>query len=207
MTRWLDDVRRAFVLRLPRRSAAGAKAGALVLMLGLPAGALAQAGDGSAAQQKSPGAGPVIVLETVKGTIEFETYPDEAPKTVERILELVKKNFYNGQRFHRAEPKFLVQIGDPQSRLPQMIDHWGRSGFGKPIGVAEITKKRRHLRGAVGMAYAGTDPRNADSQFYIVLANRPELDPKYTVFGRVISGMAVADRLEKGDMLKRASVK
>ena len=158
------------------------------------------------AQQKSPGAGPVIVLETVKGTIEFETYPEEAPKTVERIVELVKKNFYNGQRFHRAEPKFVVQIGDPQSRLPQMIDHWGRSGFGKPIGVAEITKKRRHIRGAVAMGHTG-DPRDANSHFYITLANRPDLDGRYTVFGKVITGMAVADRLERGDMLKRASVK
>ena len=61
----------------------------------------------AAAQQKSPGAGPVIVLETAKGTIEFETYPEEAPKTVAQIVELVKKSFYNGLRFHRAEPNFL----------------------------------------------------------------------------------------------------
>ena len=160
-----------------------------------------------AAQQKSPGAGPVIVLETVKGTIEFETFPDEAPKTVARVVELVKKNFYNGQRFHRAEPKVLVQIGDPQSRNPQMVDYWGRAGFGKPIGVAEITKKRRHVRGAVGMAYAGTDPRQADSQFYIVLSNRPEWDPKYTVFGRVITGIAIVDKIAKGDMMRRATVR
>ena len=157
--------------------------------------------------QGSPGAGPVIVLETARGTIEFETYPDEAPRTVARIVELVKKNFYNGQRFHRAEAKFLVQIGDPQSRLPQMAEHWGRAGFGKPIGVAEITRKRRHVRGAVAMAYAGSDPRQADSQFYITLSPQPALDAKYTVFGRVTSGMPVADRLVRGDMLKRASVK
>jgi peptidyl-prolyl cis-trans isomerase B (cyclophilin B) len=160
-----------------------------------------------AAQQKSPGAGPVIVLETVKGTIEFETYPDEAPKTVARIVELVKKNFYNGQRFHRAEPKFVVQIGDPQSRLPQMSEYWGREAFGTPIGVAEITRKRRHVRGAVAMGYAGTDPKQASSHFYITLANRPDLDGRYAVFGKVISGMGIADRLERGDMLKRASVK
>ena len=158
-------------------------------------------------QQTSPGAGPVVVLETVKGVVEFETYPEEAPKTVARVLELVKRNFYNGQRFHRAEPKFLVQIGDPQSRNMQMIDWWGRGGFGKPLGIAEITKKRRHVRGAVAMAYAGTDPRGADSQFYIVLSPRPELDAKYTVFGRVISGMPVVDQLKKGDMLRKASVK
>ena len=190
-----------------RRLAAVLGAGCSVLgALVLVPGALVPVPGAAAAQEKSPGAGPVIVLETVKGTIEFETYPDEAPKTVERIVELVKKNFYNGQRFHRAEPKFVVQIGDPQSRLPQMIEHCGRSGFGKPIGVSEITKKRRHVRGAVAMAHTG-DAREASSQFYITLANRPDLDGKYTVFGRVISGMAVADRLEKGDMLKRASVK
>ena len=159
------------------------------------------------ARQTSPGAGPVIVLDTDKGTIEFETYPDEAPQTVARIVQLVKKNFYNGQRFHRAEPKFVVQIGDPQSRIPQMSDHWGRDSFGTPIGVAEITKKRRHVRGAVAMGYAGTDPKQASSHFYITLANRPDLDGRYAVFGRVISGMAVADRLERGDRLKRASVK
>lgn len=158
-------------------------------------------------QEKSPGAGAVIVLETAKGTIEFETYPEEAPKTVARVLELVKKNFYNGLRFHRAEPKFVIQVGDPQTRNMQMKDWWGRSGFGKPIGVAEITRKRRHVRGAVAMAYAGTDPRAADSQFYILLRNAPELDAKYTVFGRVISGLGIADRIQRGDVLKKASVK
>lgn len=161
----------------------------------------------SSASQTSPGAGPVIVLETAKGTIEFETYPDEAPKTVARIVELVKKGFYNGQRFHRAEPKFVIQVGDPQSRNMTLQDWWGRGGFGKPIGVAEITKKRRHVRGAVAMGYAGTDPKMADSQFYITLRAAPELDAKYTVFGKVINGLGVIDRITRGDLLKKASVK
>ena len=160
----------------------------------------------SAAPQKSAGAGPIIVLETAKGTIEFETYPEEAPRTVARIVELVKKGFYNGQRFHRAEPKFVIQIGDPQSRDMSKQDWWGRSGYGKPIGVAEITKKRRHVRGAVAMANTG-DPRMADSQFYITLRAAPELDPKHTVFGRVINGMGVIDRIVKTDVLRKASVK
>ncbi len=170
-------------------------------------GALVTASGPVSTAQPSPGAGAIVVLETAKGTIEIETYPDEAPKTVARILELVKKNFYTGQRFHRAEPKFVVQIGDPQTRNMQLKEWWGRAGFGKPIGVSEITKKRRHLRGAVAMAYAGQDPRAADSQFYITLRNAPELDAKYTVFGKVINGMAVADRIERGDVLKKASVK
>src|SRR4051794_18755474 len=71
---------------------------------------------GAAAQEKSPGAGAILVLETARGTIEIETYPEEAPKTVARVVELVKKNFYNGQRFHRAEPNFVIQVGDPVSR-------------------------------------------------------------------------------------------
>src|SRR3954468_20659243 len=76
--------------------------------------------------QTSPGAGPVIVLETAKGNIEIETYPEEAPKTVEQIVALVKKNFYNGLRFHRAEAG-IVQIGDPQTRNMLMKDYWGRA--------------------------------------------------------------------------------
>ena len=162
----------------------------------------------TSAQEKSPGAGPIIVLETVKGTIEFETYPEEAPKTEARILELVKKNFYTGLRFHRAEPQFLIQIGDPQTRNMQLKDWWGRSGSGTPIGASEITKKRRHVRGAVGMAYGeGADPRSADSQFYIMLRSDPGLDAKYTVFGRVISGIGIADRIQRGDILRKATVK
>lgn len=160
-----------------------------------------------AAQQKSPGAGPIIVLETAKGTVEFETYPEEAPKTVARIIELVNKGFYNGQRFHRVDnPPFVVQIGDPVSRDMSRMDWWGRQGSGKPIGVAEITKKRKNGIGAVGMGHAG-DPKLADSQFYITRRVAPELDGKYTVFGRVVKGMDVVNKLQKGDVLKRAYVK
>jgi cyclophilin family peptidyl-prolyl cis-trans isomerase len=158
------------------------------------------------AQQKSPGAGPIIVLETVKGTIEFETYPEEAPKTVARVLELVKKSFYNGLRFHRAEPNFVVQVGDPVSRDMSRRDWWGRQGSGTPIGVAEITKKRRNVVGAVSMAHGGT-PTAADSQFFILRRNAPELDGKYTVFGKVLKGMDVVGKIERADILKRAYVK
>jgi cyclophilin family peptidyl-prolyl cis-trans isomerase len=157
-------------------------------------------------QQTSPGAGPVVVLETAKGDIEFETYPEEAPKTVARILELVRNGFYDGQRFHRAEPNFVVQIGDPASRDLSRKDWWGRGGSGTPIGTAEITKKRSNVRGALGMGHSG-DPRAADSQFYITLRAAPELDGKYTVFGRVIEGMEVVLRIQRGDLLRRAYVK
>lgn len=168
--------------------------------------AVAMCGSVLPAGQTSPGAGPVIVLESEKGVIEFETYPDEAPKTVAHIVGLVKRNFYNGLRFHRAEPNFVVQIGDPQTRNMQMVEWWGRTGSGKPVGVAELSKKRRHMRGSVAMAHSG-DARNAESQFYILMRAAPELDGKHVVFGRVIKGMDVVMRLQKADRLKRAYVK
>jgi cyclophilin family peptidyl-prolyl cis-trans isomerase len=161
----------------------------------------------AAGQQKSPGAGPILVLETVKGTIEIETYPEEAPKTVARILELVKKNFYNGQRFHRAEPNFVIQIGDPVSRDMSRQEWWGRQGSGKAIGVGEVTKKRRHAAGAVSMAYPGNDRTQADSQFFILRRAAPEFDGKYTVWGKVLKGMDVVGKIQRGDILKRAYLK
>jgi cyclophilin family peptidyl-prolyl cis-trans isomerase len=168
---------------------------------------LGSAAGPASAQKPSPGAGPVIVLNTAHGAIEFETYPEEAPKTVAQIVGLVKKGFYDGLRFHRVEPNFVVQIGDPQTRNMQMQKWWGRGGSGKPIGAAEITKKRRHLRGAVAMGYAGNNPKSADSHFYITLSARPDLDGRYVVFGRVIRGMDVVDRIQRADVLEKATVK
>ena len=159
-----------------------------------------------AAPAAKAGPAPVIVLDTVKGAIEIETFPEDAPKTVQHIVALVKKNFYNGLRFHRTEPNFLVQVGDPQSRDMSREAWWGRGpGSGTPIGVAEITKKR-HAPGTVAMAHIG-DPKLADSQFYIIIQPRPGLDGKYTIFGRVTSGMDVVGKLKRADILKRASVK
>ena len=86
-------------------------------------------------------------------------------------------------------------------------EYWGRSASGKPIGVAEITKKRKHVRGAVGMAYPGTDPKSADSQFFIDTKAHPEWDGKYAVFGKVIKGIEVVDKIQVADVLKKASVK
>jgi cyclophilin family peptidyl-prolyl cis-trans isomerase len=156
--------------------------------------------------QKSAGAGPVLVVETVKGTIEIETYPGEAPKTVEHILALVKRNFYNGHRVHRVVKGFVVQFGDPQTRDMTKRDRWGSMGSGRPVGVAEISPKRRHRVGAVALANLN-DPRTGDSQMYITLAPQPGLDGKFTVFGQVISGMDVAQKLAINDVIRRITVK
>ena len=161
----------------------------------------------SQTSRKPPGAGPVIVVETAKGTVEFETYPTEAPKTVAHIVALAKRNFYNGLRVHRVIKGFVVQFGDPQTRDMTKKDRWGNGGSGKAIGVGEMNKKRPHKLGAVAMAYAGTDPAQADSQMYITLAPQPALDGKYTVFGQVTSGMDVVQKLQMGDVIKRVTVR
>jgi peptidyl-prolyl cis-trans isomerase B (cyclophilin B) len=160
----------------------------------------------AAPAQPSPGAGPVVVIETTRGTFEFETYPTEAPRTVEHILALVKRNFYNGLRFHRVEPGFVVQVGDPNTRDYTKKHLWGTGGSGKPVGVAELSRKRLHVRGAVAMAHSG-NPAQADAQFYVTLSAVPRLDGKYVVFGRVINGMDVVSKIVVGDVIRKAFVK
>jgi cyclophilin family peptidyl-prolyl cis-trans isomerase len=155
---------------------------------------------------QAPATGPVVVIETNKGTITIETYPSEAPKTVENFLKLVKANFYNRQHFHRAEPGMVIQVGDPDSKDLKNKDIWGRKGNGQPIGVAEISKTLKHKRGAVGMAHSG-DASKADSQFYIAIGKKKIPDGKYAIFGQVTSGMEVVDKIEVGDTIKRMYVK
>jgi cyclophilin family peptidyl-prolyl cis-trans isomerase len=152
---------------------------------------------------------PLIVVETSKGTFAFETFPNEAPKTVAHIVALVRRGFYDGQRVHRALPGFVVQFGDPQTRDPEKRNLWGRgaaASSGTPIGVPEIGKKRRHQAGAVGVAHMG-DPAKADSQIYVTLAPRPDLDAQYAVFGQVVEGEEVPATLQVGDEIIRVYVR
>lgn len=154
-------------------------------------------------------AGPVIVVETSRGTFSFETFPSDAPLTVAHVVGLVKAGFYDGQRVHRAVPGFVVQFGDPQTRDLSTRSLWGRgaaAASGKPIGAAEITRRRLHVKGAVAMAHLG-DPAKADSQLYVTLANRPDLDGQYAVFGQVLDGTGVVESLQVGDLITRVSIR
>lgn len=186
---------------------------AIVLVLAQTAESGQRAGGQPAAPaaRRSPGAGPVVLFETVKGNFEIETYPNEAPKSVEQILTLVKRNFYNGLRVHRVVSGFVVQFGDPQTRDMTKRDMWGTRGSGRAIGVAEISPKRPHRLGAVALAHAG-DPRGADSQMYIALAGLEEpriknIQGDFAVIGQVISGMDVVQKLQVNDIIRRATVK
>ena len=151
---------------------------------------------------------PVIVVETSRGAFAFETYPDEAPTTVAHIVDLVKRGFYDGQRFHRAVPGFVVQWGDPQSRDLAKEALWGRgpaAASGSAVGAAEISRKRTHVKGAVALSHPG-NAALADSQMYVTLEDRVDLDGKYAVFGHVISGLDVLERIQRGDEISRMYV-
>jgi cyclophilin family peptidyl-prolyl cis-trans isomerase len=149
-------------------------------------------------------AGPVLLLGVEQGTVEIELYPKDAPKSVEHILALVKRNFYRGLRFHWVLPG-VVQVGDPQSRNMYLQKSWGTLGSGDPIRVAEVGK-RPFVRGTVGLAHKG-DAAMADSQIFILRSASPNLDGKYTMIGHVIKGMDVVDKIQMADILKTLALK
>ena len=148
---------------------------------------------------------PVFVLVMEKGTIEIRLFRAEAPKSIEHILALINRSFYRGQRFHRVTPS-LAQVGDPSSRNMSRQAYWGNGNSGNPIGVFEHSKKRVHVRGAVGLAHSGS-PLGADSQFYIMKTASPSLDGKHAIIGQVIAGMPVVDKLVFTDMIKDTKLK
>lgn len=156
--------------------------------------------------QRSGGAaaaGPTMTIETAKGTIEILFYAADAPKSVAHILGLAKRNFYRGQRVHRVEAT-LVQFGDRVTRDASRRESWGRSGSGTPIGEAEFNR-HSHVRGAVSLAHGG-NPRNADSQMFIMKTDMPGLDGKHVVIGRVTRGMDVVDKLQYADLFKQVTI-
>lgn len=138
----------------------------------------------------------MITIETKYGNVEIELYPNDAPKTCARITELVKKGFYDGLTFHRVEPGFVVQGGDPKGN--------GTGGSGKNL-PAEFNKQP-HVEGTVAMARA-SDPNSADSQFYISLGRLEFLDGKYTVFGKVTKGMEAVKQIQVGDKMTKVTAK
>jgi peptidylprolyl isomerase/peptidyl-prolyl cis-trans isomerase B (cyclophilin B) len=129
------------------------------------------------------------------GEITIELFPGDAPKTVANFVALAKKGFYNKLTFHRVEPGFVVQGGDPKGN--------GTGGPGYTI-KAEFNA-HKHVRGTVAMARS-TDPDSAGSQFYICLGPASFLDGKYTVFGSVTKGMDVVDGIRIGDRMKSVKI-
>jgi peptidyl-prolyl cis-trans isomerase B (cyclophilin B) len=142
-----------------------------------------------------PAGEPIAVIETTKGVIKFRFFTADAPKTCENFIKLAASNFYNGLTFHRVEPNFVIQGGDPA----------GNGTGGPGYNIKAEFNKNPHLDGTVAMARA-QDPDSAGSQFYICLAAVPFLDGKYTVFGQVTEGLDVVHKIAIGDKMTKVYI-
>jgi cyclophilin family peptidyl-prolyl cis-trans isomerase len=143
-------------------------------------------------------------METNKGQIKIELYEDKAPITAGNFIDLIEKSFYDGLKFHRYEPGFVIQGGDPRGN--------GTGGYVDPQTGSErrikleVSPNLKHGEaGAVAMARA-QDPNSASSQFYITLGPAPFLDMGYAVFGRVSEGLDVVKQLRAGDSITRVTL-
>ena len=133
-------------------------------------------------------------LQTERGTMELALYTAESPLTVYNIVTLARAGYFDGQRFHRVVPNFVVQAGDPRGD--------GTSGPG--YAIRDELNRRRYGRGTLGMALSG--PNTGGSQFFITHAAQPHLDGGYTVFGELVSGFEALDRVVQGDRIVRVTV-
>lgn len=138
------------------------------------------------------GKAPRAVITTKFGQMELVFFPELAPKHVESFLNLAKKGFYNGTLFHRVIPGFMIQGGDPNTKDPSKRHLYGMGGPGYTL-PAEFNRIP-HERGIVSAARAA-DPNSAGSQFFIMVGKAPSLDGQYTVFGEVVKGVEVADKI------------
>ncbi len=141
----------------------------------------------------------IAVIETKFGKIEMELFADKAPGHVKNFKDLAKKGFYDITIFHRVIPGFMIQGGDPNTKSDDRATH-GMGGPGHSI-QAEFNDTP-HKRGILSMARS-QDPNSAGSQFFIVVKKSSFLDGKYTAFGKVLSGMAVADQIVNAPRDKR----
>ncbi len=137
----------------------------------------------------------VTTIETVKGTIKAELYPKLAPKHVNSFAFLACQAYFDGLTFHRYEPGFVIQGGDPAG------NGTGGPGYRLP---AEFNATK-HTPGILSMART-QDPNSAGSQFFIMLGSAPNLDNQYSVFGKVIEGMDVVNQIRAGDKMTRVTV-
>ena len=136
------------------------------------------------------------IIETNKGVIELELYPQHAPKTVNNFVFLAGKGFYDGLSFHRVISNFMIQGGDPTGT------GGGGPGYRFEDEVAENPLK--HEKGVISMANAG--PNTNGSQFFITHAPQPHLNRKHTVFGKVVAGQDVVDSIQQGDKMEQVKI-
>ena len=136
--------------------------------------------------------GPKATLKTKFGDMDLVFFPEKAPKHVENFIALAKSGFYNGTIFHRVIPGFMIQGGDPNTKDLNKPETYGQGGPSQRL-KAEFNDIP-HRRGILSMARTN-DPNSAGSQFFIVVKDSNFLDGQYTVFGEVVKGMEVADKI------------
>ena len=135
---------------------------------------------------------PHVILKTKFGEMEIVLFQDLAPKHVESFLKLAKSGFFNGTIFHRIIPGFMIQGGDPLTKDPANHSKYGTGGPGYTV-PAEFSKVV-HEKGILSAARTA-DPNSAGSQFFIMVDKAPHLDGQYTVFGEVVKGVEIADKI------------
>lgn len=157
--------------------------------------------DGMYTASYKPNGNEIAVIATPKGVIKFAFYPEDAPNHSAAFIELAKKGFYDGTKFHRVEPGFVIQGGDPLSKTDDP-----RAGMGGPgYSLKAEFNTRKHVDGTVAMARSQS-PDSAGSQFYICLGPQPFLDGQYTVFGQVTEGLDVVHTIEVGDVMESVTI-
>lgn len=137
---------------------------------------------------------PEVEIKTSKGNIRLELFEDDAPNTVANFISLIENDFYSGIIFHRVIPNFMIQAGCPD----------GRGSGGPGYRIYDEINQHKHERGVISMANAG--PNTNGSQFFITYVPCDWLDGKHTVFGRVIDGMWVVDKIKENDKIEEIVV-
>ena len=137
-----------------------------------------------------------VNIETEKGNMVVELFNEDAPQTVANFEKLIQEGFYDGLAFHRVIPNFVIQGGCPKGT--------GMGGPGYTIKCETANNPNQHLRGSLSMAHAGKD--TGGSQFFICHSPQPHLDGNHTVFGRVIEGIDVVDKISAGDKMLKLTI-
>ena len=158
-------------------------------------------------------------IETNKGTMVADLFEDDAPGTVENFVGLATGTkewtdpktgqkmhtpYFDGLKFHRVVPNFVIQGGDPFTRYPELRAKWGTGNPGYKIKCETSGKRQKHVRGTLSMAHAGKD--TGGSQFFVCHATPSHLDNKHTVFGQVTEGLDVIDKIREGDSIVKMTV-
>jgi cyclophilin family peptidyl-prolyl cis-trans isomerase/HEAT repeat protein len=138
---------------------------------------------------------PLVRIETDRGTMELELFVADAPMTVFNFVSLARRGYFDGQRFHRVVPNFVIQAGDPR----------GDGNGGPGYAIRDELNPHRYARGTLGMALSG--PNTGGSQFFMTHAAQPHLDGGYTVFGQLRAGGDVLDRIVQGDRIVRITIR